>query len=224
MSGSGPRPVKPPTGEEDSEAWRQKRKKQSDLTEAVERARRRREEEERRMDEQRLAACAEKLKRLNEKLRPAPSASPVAAPSEPIHAVSTTAPAISDAHEDASGPRTDTPAPQPPPQQQQQQAQDPPPAPSPAHEMPEPGPEEEEAVPAVHFAPRQPTPPAHRASVEQQAESSGGDEPQLQPERLPMRDYFCADECRGKDSGCLGGFHVCLSHSVKMCCLVRSHI
>ncbi|XP_059923988.1 protein PRRC2C isoform X3 [Gadus macrocephalus] len=68
------RGAKPPTaasGEEDSEAWRQKRKKQSDLSEAVERARRRREEEERRMDEQRLAACAEKLKRLNEKHRPA---------------------------------------------------------------------------------------------------------------------------------------------------------
>ncbi|XP_023809774.1 protein PRRC2C isoform X3 [Oryzias latipes] len=53
--------------EEDPDAWRQKRKKPSDVSEAVERARRRREEEERRMEEQRLAACAEKLKRLNEK-------------------------------------------------------------------------------------------------------------------------------------------------------------
>ncbi|XP_055020539.1 protein PRRC2C isoform X2 [Boleophthalmus pectinirostris] len=49
--------------DEDSEAWRQKRKK-PEVSEAVERARRRREEEERRMEEQRLAACAEKLKRL----------------------------------------------------------------------------------------------------------------------------------------------------------------
>ncbi|XP_029563296.1 protein PRRC2C isoform X3 [Salmo trutta] len=77
--GSGAlRVAKPPTiapsaGEEECEAWRQKHKKQ-DLSEAVERARRRREEEERRMEEQRLAACAEKLKRLNEKLRPATDA------------------------------------------------------------------------------------------------------------------------------------------------------
>lgn len=55
--------------EEDSEAWRHKRKKPTEVSEAVERARRRREEEERRMEEQRLAACAEKLKRLNEKRR-----------------------------------------------------------------------------------------------------------------------------------------------------------
>lgn len=55
--------------EEDSEAWRHKRKKPTEVSEAVERARRRREEEERRMEEQRLAACAEKLKRLNEKHR-----------------------------------------------------------------------------------------------------------------------------------------------------------
>lgn len=57
--------------EEDSEAWRHKRKKPTEVSEAVERARRRREEEERRMEEQRLAACAEKLKRLNEKHRQA---------------------------------------------------------------------------------------------------------------------------------------------------------
>ncbi|KAM6963234.1 protein PRRC2C [Aplochiton taeniatus] len=74
-----PPAVAPPAGEEDSEAWRQKRKKQSELTEAVERARRRREEEEKRMDEQRLAACAEKLKRLNEKLRPATETKPTPA-------------------------------------------------------------------------------------------------------------------------------------------------
>lgn len=69
--GGAPRGNKPQTApaEEDSEAWRQKRKKPAEVSEAVERARRRREEEERRMEEQRLAACAEKLKRLNEKHR-----------------------------------------------------------------------------------------------------------------------------------------------------------
>uniref|UniRef100_A0A3Q2YKU4 BAT2 N-terminal domain-containing protein n=1 Tax=Hippocampus comes TaxID=109280 RepID=A0A3Q2YKU4_HIPCM len=70
-SGGAPRGSKPAVApaDEDSEAWRQKRKKSSEVSEAVERARRRREEEERRMEEQRLAACAEKLKRLNEKHR-----------------------------------------------------------------------------------------------------------------------------------------------------------
>ncbi|KAK1896388.1 Protein PRRC2C [Dissostichus eleginoides] len=69
-----PRATKPPAAaapgaEEDPEAWRQKRKKPQEVSEAVERARKRRDEEERRMEEQRLAACAEKLKRLNEKHR-----------------------------------------------------------------------------------------------------------------------------------------------------------
>ncbi|XP_017284274.1 protein PRRC2C isoform X1 [Kryptolebias marmoratus] len=78
---SAPRGIKPqamvaPAADEDSEAWRQKRKKQSEVSEAVERARRRREEEERRMEEQRLAACAEKLKRLNEKHRQANEGKP----------------------------------------------------------------------------------------------------------------------------------------------------
>ncbi|MFT7801549.1 protein PRRC2C isoform X1 [Arapaima gigas] len=68
----------PLSGEEEQEVWRQRRKKQSEVSEAIERARRRREEEERRMEEQRLAACAEKLKRLNEKLRPAESQAPSA--------------------------------------------------------------------------------------------------------------------------------------------------
>ncbi|KAM9831336.1 LOW QUALITY PROTEIN: protein PRRC2C [Neosynchiropus ocellatus] len=73
VSGGTSRGVKPsttptPSGDEESDAWRQKRKK-PEVSEAVERARRRREEEERKMEEQRLAACAEKLKRLNEKLK-----------------------------------------------------------------------------------------------------------------------------------------------------------
>lgn len=68
---SKPPAASAPGAEEDPEAWRQKRKKPAEVSEAVERARRRREEEERRMEEQRLAACAEKLKRLNEKHRQA---------------------------------------------------------------------------------------------------------------------------------------------------------
>ncbi|KAF7645558.1 hypothetical protein LDENG_00202380, partial [Lucifuga dentata] len=67
----GGAPRSKPAADEDTEAWRQKRKKPLEVSEAVERARRRREEEERRMEEQRLAACAEKLKRLNEKHRQA---------------------------------------------------------------------------------------------------------------------------------------------------------
>ncbi|XP_015253474.1 PREDICTED: protein PRRC2C isoform X1 [Cyprinodon variegatus] len=74
--GNKPQATVAPGADEDSEAWRQKRKKQSEISEAVERARRRREEEERRMEEQRLAACAEKLKRLNEKRRQANEGKP----------------------------------------------------------------------------------------------------------------------------------------------------
>ncbi|XP_067865638.1 protein PRRC2A-like isoform X2 [Heterodontus francisci] len=59
---------KAPVGEDEDEAWRQRRKQSStEISAAVERARKRREEEERRMQEERRAACAEKLKRLDEK-------------------------------------------------------------------------------------------------------------------------------------------------------------
>ncbi|XP_043534099.1 protein PRRC2A-like isoform X3 [Chiloscyllium plagiosum] len=59
---------KTPVGEDEDEAWRQRRKQSStEISAAVERARKRREEEERRMQEERRAACAEKLKRLDEK-------------------------------------------------------------------------------------------------------------------------------------------------------------
>ncbi|KAM6921826.1 LOW QUALITY PROTEIN: protein PRRC2C [Xenentodon cancila] len=77
--GNKPQAAVAPGTDEDSEAWRQKRKKPSEVSEAVERARRRREEEERRMEEQRLAACAEKLKRLNEKHRQASEGKPASA-------------------------------------------------------------------------------------------------------------------------------------------------
>ncbi|XP_069497352.1 protein PRRC2C isoform X3 [Ambystoma mexicanum] len=63
-------PVRPgafvPKPDED-EAWKQRRRQPGDMSALVERARKRREEEERRMEEKRKAACAEKLKRLNEK-------------------------------------------------------------------------------------------------------------------------------------------------------------
>ncbi|XP_038650870.1 protein PRRC2C isoform X2 [Scyliorhinus canicula] len=60
--------TKPILPSEGDEAWRQRRKpSMSDASAAIERARKRREEEERRMEEQRLAACAAKLKKLDEK-------------------------------------------------------------------------------------------------------------------------------------------------------------
>lgn len=48
---------------------------QSEMSEAVERARKRREEEERRAREERLAACAAKLKQLDQKCKQAQKAS-----------------------------------------------------------------------------------------------------------------------------------------------------
>ncbi|XP_043555798.1 protein PRRC2C isoform X2 [Chiloscyllium plagiosum] len=61
-------PTKPLLPSDGDEAWRQRRKpSMSEVSAAVERARKRREEEERRMEEQRLAACAAKLKKLDEK-------------------------------------------------------------------------------------------------------------------------------------------------------------
>ncbi|XP_069793850.1 protein PRRC2C isoform X4 [Narcine bancroftii] len=66
--GPGKHPIKPLLPSDGDEAWRQRRKaSSSDVSAAVERARKRREEEERRMEEQRLAACAAKLKKLDEK-------------------------------------------------------------------------------------------------------------------------------------------------------------
>ncbi|XP_051866934.1 protein PRRC2C isoform X4 [Pristis pectinata] len=66
--GPGKHPIKPLLLSDGDEAWRQRRKaSNSDVSAAVERARKRREEEERRMEEQRLAACAAKLKKLDEK-------------------------------------------------------------------------------------------------------------------------------------------------------------
>ncbi|XP_041133967.1 protein PRRC2C-like isoform X3 [Polyodon spathula] len=97
---------------EDSEAWRLKRKKQTEPTEAVERARRRREEEERRMEEQRLAACAEKLKRLNEKFGAPAITTTTAASPESQAPEAQPAPA---AEESAEKTTTTNIQPQPPP-------------------------------------------------------------------------------------------------------------
>lgn len=55
---------------------------QSEMSEAVERARKRREEEERRAREERLAACAAKLKQLDQKCRQAQKATEAPKPVE----------------------------------------------------------------------------------------------------------------------------------------------
>ncbi|XP_035379832.1 protein PRRC2C isoform X1 [Electrophorus electricus] len=173
--------VPPAAGEDDAEAWRQKRKKQSELSEAVERARRRREEEERRMEEQRLAACAEKLKRLNEKLRPATE---TAKPATPTHE--------SEDAETLPNPPAETPPSQAPPLPQ---PLPPLPVPSP-HSMPEPSVEEE-----PQFVPRQPSPPTHRTAPELQgAEVEVVVTQEVQVERQSVRDYFSTEECRAEES------------------------
>lgn len=218
MGSGGPRGIKPsataaPAGEEDVEAWRQKRKKQSDLSEAVERARRRREEEERRMDEQRLAACAEKLKRLNEKLRPAAETkpAPTETPNEETGAVREGTPPLS-APAPVSSPAPSMPVslPQPPIIMQ---------APLPdrererverdrerleREEIVEPSVEEE-----VHFVPRQPSPPVQRpvaVAPEPQSEGESSlaeagplvEESQADRTPVPIRDYFSIDDSRGE--------------------------
>lgn len=189
MGSGGPRVTKlqtmaPPVGEEETEAWRQKRKKQSELSEAVERARRRREEEERRMEEQRLAACKEKLKQLEEKRRP--STTEATKPALQAHGdhqeVAETVPKLPA--------ETPPPQPQPPPLPAQ-----PPCPPMPTHERTEPTVEE---VPK--FITRQPSPPVLRTAPEPQskADIAVTEEVHGQVERQPIRDYFCAEEPRGK--------------------------
>uniref|UniRef100_A0A8C2GIT1 Proline-rich coiled-coil 2C n=1 Tax=Cyprinus carpio TaxID=7962 RepID=A0A8C2GIT1_CYPCA len=152
----------PPAGEEETEAWRQKRKKQSELSEAVERARRRREEEERRMEEQRLAACKEKLKQLEEKRRP--STTETAKPTIQAHGDN------QEVTETVPKQPAETPPPQPqsPPSPAQQTC-----PPMPTHERTEPTVEE---VP--QFVTRQPSPPVHRTAPEPQSK------PQLSLSRL----------------------------------------
>ncbi|XP_030626190.1 LOW QUALITY PROTEIN: protein PRRC2C [Chanos chanos] len=182
-----PPPTAPPAGEEDSEAWRQKRKKQSELSEAVERARRRREEEERRMEEQRLAACAEKLKRLNEKTRPAIT-------TETSKSVTTAHGEHTEGTDSLSALPAETPHPQPAAPVQQPL----PPMSVVTHDRPEPSVEEE-----PRFLPRQPSPPTvHRTVPETQGGEGEGtvtEEVQGQMERQPIRDYFSPEECRAEE-------------------------
>ncbi|XP_051511184.1 protein PRRC2C-like isoform X2 [Myxocyprinus asiaticus] len=176
-----PSTTAPPTAEELTEAWRQKRKKQSELSEAVERARRRREEEERLMEEQRLAACKEKLKQLEEKRRPSMTLE-TTKPTTQTHTdhqeVNETVPKIP----------AETPPPQPPPTPEQQRC-----PPMPTHERTEPTLEE---VP--QFVTQQPSPPVLRAVTEPQSKivSAVTEEVHRPVERQPMRDYFSAEETR----------------------------
>ncbi|TSK58146.1 Protein PRRC2C [Bagarius yarrelli] len=166
------------TGEDDPEAWRQKRKKQSELSEAVERARRRREEEERRMEEQRLAACAEKLKQLNEKLRPA--AIPEAGKSTmPVLSNESEAEIVPILPAEVSPPA----APAHPPLVS---------VPIPSHDGPEPS-----VVEEPQLVTRQPSPPAHRTVPElRESEVDVAKVEEVQVERQPIRDYFSPEECR----------------------------
>ncbi|XP_046691688.1 protein PRRC2C isoform X1 [Silurus meridionalis] len=179
------RVLKPSTayggGEDDSEAWRQKRKKQSEISEAVERARRRREEEERRMEEQRLAACAEKLKRLNEKLRPAatPEAPKSTVPLQSNESEAEILPVL------PAEPSSTHPAPVQQPLSS---------VPIPSNDGPEPSVEEE-----PQFVTRQPSPPPQRTvseSQEAEVDVAVAVVEEVQVERQPIRDYFNPEECR----------------------------
>lgn len=183
VGSGGPRVTKlptsaPPAGEEETEAWRQKRKKQSELSEAVERARRRREEEERRMEEQRLAACKEKLKQLEEKRRP--STTETSKPTTQAH----------DDHQEVTETVPKQPAETPPPQ----------PAPPPAQQPCLPMPNHQRTEPTVEEVPqfltRQPSPPVHRTAPEPQSKVDTAVSEEVH--RQPTRDYFNAEEPRGK--------------------------
>lgn len=193
--------------EEDSEAWRQKRKKPAEISEAVERARRRREEEERRMEEQRLAACAEKLKRLNEKHRQTAEGKAASAQS--------TSDEAGVAHEEASSSTpapVSSPAPSVPVSQSQGPIME---APLPERverdgersererERVEPSVEEE-----VHL-PRQPSPPVQRpVTIAPEPQSLGEsslvevspliEENQTDRPTMPIRDYFSMEDNRGR--------------------------
>lgn len=192
------------TGEEDSEAWRQKRKKPAEVSEAVERARRRREEEERRMEEQRLAACAEKLKRLNEKHRQATEGNSASAQTNDDNG---------NAHERASSsapgcvpsPVPSIPVSQAPVMQ----------SPLPERvdrdvESIEREREEQNVEEEVHL-PRQPTPPVQRPEtitpeLQTEGESSMVEVVPVMEENLadktalPVRDYFNVEDNKGEPS------------------------
>lgn len=133
------------------------------------------------MEEQRLAACAEKLKRLNEKLRPV--AIPETAKSiTPVQSNETEAEIVPNLTAETS-PTHAAPAPQPLPS-----------VPIPSDDGPEPSVEEE-----PQFVARQPSPLSHRTVTEsQENEVDVAEVEEVQVERQPIRDYFSPDECRGK--------------------------
>lgn len=188
--------------EEDSEAWRHKRKKPTEVSEAVERARRRREEEERRMEEQRLAACAEKLKRLNEKHRQ--TADPKSA------SASNTDAAV--AHEDVSSAPAGaaSPVPSVPLSQSHVQILQAPLTERVERDVERVDRERDKVEPSVEeedHLPHQPSPPVQRpgskAPEPQSEEASAADVGPLMEENktdntmVPIRDYFNMEENRG---------------------------
>lgn len=189
--------------EEDSEAWRHKRKKPTEVSEAVERARRRREEEERRMEEQRLAACAEKLKRLNEKHRQA---------ADPKSASAGNADAAA-AHEDVSSSAPAaalSPVPSVPLSQSHVQILQAPLAERVERDAERVDRERDKAEQSVEeedHLPHQPSPPVQRpgskAPEPQSEEATAADVGPLMEENktdntmVPIRDYFNMEENRG---------------------------
>ncbi|KAK2907636.1 protein PRRC2C isoform X2 [Channa argus] len=209
VGGTATRGIKPQAtaasgADEDSEAWRQKRKKPSEVSEAVERARRRREEEERRMEEQRLAACAEKLKRLNEKHRQSTEGKSATAqtPSDdaPCEEASLSAPAASPVPSvtvlQSQTPIMQVSIPERVDQDRERMERE--------RERVEPNPEEE--VPLI----RQPSPPIQRAVAvvpEPQSEGESSlpevspviEENQMDRTAVPIRDYFNIEDNRGDD-------------------------
>lgn len=190
--------------EEDSEAWRHKRKKPTEVSEAVERARRRREEEERRMEEQRLAACAEKLKRLNEKHRQ--TADPKSASASNIDAAV--------AHEDVSSSPAAalSPVPSVPVSQSQVQILQAPQTERVDRDVERVDREQDKVEQSVEeeedHLPHQPSPPVQRPgskAPEPQSEEASAAEvgPLIEENKtdntmVPVRDYFNMEDNRGE--------------------------
>lgn len=156
------------------------------------------------MEEQRLAACAEKLKRLNEKHRQAAESKPGAAQASDDNAAALedapSTPALASSPTPPPAPLSQSPATSvevPPPERAEQEPE--------RAERVEQSPEEE-----VHLA-RQPSPPLQRpaatlAPPEPQGLSDGSlaevgplvEENQTDGTTVPMRDYFNMEDNRGK--------------------------
>jgi len=212
-----------PGADEDSDAWRQKRKKPQEVSEAVERARHRRGEEERRMEEQRLAGCAEKLKRLNEKYR---QANEVKAALQPPAAKEEAA--AREAEASPAPPPAAGPAPSIPVSQSQE----------PIVEAPLPESEEktERVEPSVEMEveeevhlPRQPSPPVQRPVADAPEPRSEGESPsveagppmeesQVDGAAAPLRDYFSMEDDRGEPALFLKARRHSFSHLMPVGC------